>query len=136
MAAENQSYYALIKIMKSQEMSKSSKLKTYRTIIRPIVMYGCEGWTMSEPKEEALKVWERKILRKVYYPKMDTNGRRIHTNKELKDQYKSADIVASIKVRRLEWAGHVVRTDDERMVKRVFLENPGGRRKPGRSRLR
>jgi hypothetical protein len=102
MAAENQSYYALIKIMKSQEISKSSKLKTYRTIIRPIVTYGCEGWTMSEPKEEALKVWERKILRKVYYPQMDTNGWRIHTNKELQDQYKSADIVASIKVRRLE----------------------------------
>jgi hypothetical protein len=36
----------------------------------------------------------------------------------------------------LEWAGHVVRLDDERMVKRVFLENPGGRRKPGRPRLR
>jgi hypothetical protein len=47
---------------------------------------------------------------------------RIHTNKELRDQYRSADTVASINVRRLEWAGHVVRMDDERMVKRVFLE--------------
>jgi hypothetical protein len=51
------------------------------------------------------------------------------------DQYRSADIVTSIKVRRLEWAGHVVRMDDERMVKRVFLGNPGGRRKPRRPRL-
>jgi hypothetical protein len=41
-----------------------------------------------------------------------------------------------MKVRRLEWAGHVVRTDDERMTKRVFLGNPGGRRKPGGPRLR
>jgi hypothetical protein len=61
---------------------------------------------------------------------------RIHTNKELQDQYRSANIVRSIKVRRLEWVGHVVRMDDERMVKRVFLGNPGGRRKPGRPRLR
>jgi hypothetical protein len=86
--------------------------------------------------EEALRVWERKILRKVYSLKRDTNGWRIRTNKELQDQYRSADIVTSIKVRRLEWAGHVVRMKDERMVKTVFFGNPGGRRKPGRHRLR
>jgi hypothetical protein len=98
MAAGNRSDYALAKIMKSREMSKSTKLNIYR-IIKPIVMYGCEGWTMSEHMEEALRVWERKISRKVYDPKRDTNGQRIRTNKELQDQYRSADIVTSIKVR-------------------------------------
>jgi hypothetical protein len=83
-----------------------------------------------------LRVWERKILTKVHGPKRDTNGWRIRTNKELQDQNRSADIVTSIKVRRLEWAGHVVRMDDERMVKRVFLGNPGGRKKPERPGLR
>jgi hypothetical protein len=73
-----------------------------------------------------LRVWERKILRKVYGTKKDTNGWRIRTNKELQDQNRSADIVTSIKVRR--WA--------ERMVKRVFLGNPGGIKKPGRPGLR
>jgi hypothetical protein len=63
-------------------------------------------------------------------------GWRIRTNKELQDQYRSSDTVTSIKVRRLEWAGHVVRMDDERMEKRVFLGNQGGRRKPGRPTLR
>jgi hypothetical protein len=47
--------------------------------------------------DEALRIWERKILRKVYSPKRDTNGRRIHTNKELQDKYRSADKVTSIK---------------------------------------
>jgi hypothetical protein len=65
----------------------------------PIVMYGCEGWAMFEHMEQALRVWERKILRKVYGSKRDTNGRRIRTNKELQDQYRSADIVTSIQVR-------------------------------------
>jgi hypothetical protein len=83
----------------------------------------------------SLRVWERKILTKLYGPKRDTNGWRIHINKELQYQYRSAAILTSIKVRRLEWADHV-RMDDERMVKRVFLGNPGGRRKPGRPRLR
>jgi hypothetical protein len=126
----------LMKIMKSREILKNTRLKIYRIIIKPIVMYGCDGWTMSEHMEEALGVWERKILRKVYSPKRDTNGWRIRTNKELQDQYRSADIVTSIKVRRLEWAGHVVRMDYERMEKREFLGNPGGRRKPIRPRLR
>jgi hypothetical protein len=70
--ARSQSYYALTKVMKSQEISESTKLKIYRTVIRPVVMYGCEGWTMSEHMEEALRAWERKILRKVYGPKRDT----------------------------------------------------------------
>jgi hypothetical protein len=81
--------------------------------------------------EEALRVWERKILRRLYGPKRDTNGWRIRTNKELQDQYRSTDIVTSINVRRLEWAGHVVRMDDEE-----FLGNPEGRRKPGRPKER
>jgi hypothetical protein len=70
----NQSYYALTKIMKSRQISKSTKLKIYKTIIRPVVTYGCEGWTVSEHLEEPLRVWERKILRNVYGPKRDTNG--------------------------------------------------------------
>jgi hypothetical protein len=67
-AAGSWNYYALTKIMKSREISKSTKLKIYRTIIRPIVMYGCGGWTMSKHMEEALRGWEKKILRKVYGP--------------------------------------------------------------------
>jgi hypothetical protein len=63
--------------------TKSTKLKIYKTIMRPIFMHGCEVWTMSEHMEEALRVWERKILRRVYGPKRDTNGCRIHRNKEL-----------------------------------------------------
>jgi hypothetical protein len=47
--------------------------------------------------DEGLRVWARKILRKVYSPKRDTNGWRIRTNKELQDQYRSGDIVTSIK---------------------------------------
>jgi hypothetical protein len=52
----------------------------------------------SEHMEEDLRVWERNMLMRVYGPKRDTNGWRIRTNKELQDQYRSADIPTSIKV--------------------------------------
>jgi hypothetical protein len=114
--------------MKSQDISKSTKLKIYRTIIRPIVMNACEGWTVSEHMEEALRAWERKILRRAYGMKRDTNGWRIRTNKELQDQYRSADIVTSIKARRLEWAGHVVRLDGEENVSGKFRRKKEARK--------
>jgi hypothetical protein len=74
MAAGNRSYYAMTKVMKPRDVSKSTKLKIYRTIISPIVMYGCEGYTMSGHMQETLRVWESKILRMVYGPKRDTDG--------------------------------------------------------------
>jgi hypothetical protein len=78
----------------------------------------------------------KKDLTKSTRPEEGQNGWRIRTNKELQDQYRSANIVTAIEIRRLEWAGHVVRTEGERMVNTVFLGNPGGRRKPGRPKLR
>jgi hypothetical protein len=61
----------------------------------------------------------KKDLKEGVWPERNTNGWRIRTNKELQDQYRSADTVTVIKVRRLEWAGHAVRMDDERIVKSV-----------------
>jgi hypothetical protein len=78
--------------------------------------------------EEALRAWEIKILRRVYGLKRGTNGWRIRTNKELQDQYRSADIVTSIKARRLEWAGHVVRLDGEESVSGKFRRKKEARK--------
>jgi hypothetical protein len=50
--------------------------------------------------------------------------------------YRKTNIVTTIKVRRLEWAGHVVRMSDDRTVKKVFLGQPYGRKKAGRPKLR
>jgi hypothetical protein len=73
--------------------------------------------------EDTLRQRERKILRNTYGPKRDTSGWRIRTNKELQDEYRNADIDTTVKVRRLESAGYVVRTEGESMLKMVFLGN-------------
>jgi hypothetical protein len=59
--------------------------------------------------KSVLKTWERKILRKIYGPIKDQNGRRIPTNDELQVMYKKPNIVTTIKLRRLEEAGHPVK---------------------------
>jgi hypothetical protein len=69
-------------------------------------------------------------------PIKDQNGWRAQTNGELPAIYRKRNTVKTIKVRRLEWAGHLVRISDDRTVKKVFLGKPGGRRKAGRPKLK
>jgi uncharacterized Rmd1/YagE family protein len=62
----NKSYYANRKLVNSSLISRSSKLKIYRTLVRPVVTYGSESWTLTMEEERILAVFERKILRKIY----------------------------------------------------------------------
>jgi hypothetical protein len=80
-----------------------------------------------------LMTWERKILRKIYGPTKKNGQWRIKTNDELMIKYKAPDTVNVIKIRRLEWLGHVVRMNETRSVKKIFegkLEGRRGRRRP------
>jgi hypothetical protein len=87
-----------------------SKIKIYRTIILPVVLYGCESWSLTLREESRLRVFENKVLRRIFGPKKDEvtrKWRRLH-NKELLALY-SRNIIRVIKSRRLRWAGHVAR---------------------------
>lgn len=133
----NRCYYALRELFQSRLLSRSSKLKLYHATIRPVVTYGCEAWTLTKANEEALRRFERKILRKIYGPTQDpiSGQYRIRTNAELEQLYQG-DIVREAKSHRLRWAGHVHRTPDDRMLKIAWQETPTGRRPPGRPRMR
>jgi hypothetical protein len=80
--------------------------------------------------------WERKILRKIYGQTEENGQWRIETNEELMTKYKAPDTVNVIKIRRLEWLGHVVRMNETRSVKKRFEGKLEGRRGRGRPRLR
>jgi hypothetical protein len=73
-------------------------------------------------------------LRKIYGPTKENGQWRIKTNLELMTKYKSQDIVTAIKIRSLEWLGHVIRMNEARIVKKIFeqiLEGRSGRGRPG-----
>ena len=75
-------------------------------------------------------------MRKIYGPTKENGQWRIKTNEELRNKYKSQDHVAIIKIRRLEWLGHVSRMNETRSVKKIFEGKLEGRRGRGRPRLR
>ena len=96
------------------------------------MLYGCETWSHTLREECRLRVFENRILRRIFQPKRDENG---EWRKELYSLYRSPNIVRVIKSRRLKWAGHVARMEDDRSAFKILKDKPTGKihlRKPGR----
>jgi len=132
----NACYHSVQNVLSSRLLSKNLKIKTYRTIILPFVLYGCEAWSLTLREERKLRVFDKMVLRRIFGPRRDEETRewrRLH-NEELSDLYSSPNIVRVIKSRRMRWAGHVARMGEERGVYRVLLGKPEGRRPLGRPR--
>jgi hypothetical protein len=95
----------------------------YKTIILPVVLYGCETWSVTLRVEHRLRVFENTVLRRIFGPKRDEvteEWRKLH-NGELHNLFSSPDIVRQIKSRRMRWAGHVARMGEGRYVYRVLV---------------
>jgi hypothetical protein len=110
-------------------LSKKLKITIHRIIILPVVLYGCETWSLTLRKESKLRVFEKRVLKRIFGPKMDEvtgKWRKLH-NGELNDLYCSPSILRVLKSRRMRWAEHVVRMVEGRDVVRVLVGKPEGK---------
>ena len=110
----------------------------YRSTILPVVLYGCETWSLTLRKEHRLRVFEKRVLKRIFGPQRDGvkgEWRKLH-NEELNDLYSSANIVRVIKSRRMRWAGHVAHMEEGRGVHKVLVGKPEGKRPLRRPRPR
>ena len=104
----------------------------------PVVLYGCETWSLTLREEHRLRVFENRVLRRIFGPRRDGvtgEWRKLH-NEELNDLYCSPNIVRVIKSRRMRWVGHVARIEEGRGVHKVLVGKPEGKRPLGRPRRR
>jgi hypothetical protein len=125
-------------LLSSRLLSRNVKVKIYRTIILPVVLYGCETWSLTLREEHRLRVFENRVLRRKFGPKRgEVTGewRKLH-NEELHKLYSSPDIIRQVKSRRMRWAGHVARMGEERKVYKVLVGKSEGKRRLGRPRRR
>ena len=103
----------------------------------PLVLYGCETWSLTLREKLRLRVFENRVLRRKFGPKRDEGAgewRTLHSE-EFTDLYCSPNIVQVIKSR-MRWTGHVVRMGEGRGVYRVLVGKPEGKRPLGRPRCR
>lgn len=132
----NRAYFANIKLLRSRLLSRTTKMRIYKSLIRPVATYGCETWNITNSDANKLRVFERAIVRRIYGPIYENGFWRIRFNHEIDDILKQEDIVRFAKSQRLRWLGHVERMPDLRITKRIYNSSMTGRRLQGRPRNR
>jgi len=133
----NACYHSVQNLLSSSFLSKNLKIKIYGTIILPVVLRGCETWSLILREECRLKVFENRVLRRIFGPKRDKvtgEWRKLH-NEELNDLYSSPSIRV-IKSRRMRWTGHVLHMGERRSIYRFSVGKPEGKRPLGSPRHR
>jgi hypothetical protein len=135
----NACYFSVQNLLSFSLLSKKVKTEIYRTIILPVVLYGCESWSLTLREESRVRVFENRVLRREFGAKRDEvtgEWRKLHTE-ELSDLYSLPNIVRVVKSRRMKWGGgHVSRTEEGRGVYSVMVGRPEGKRPLGRPRRR
>jgi hypothetical protein len=95
----NAYYHSVQNVLSSRLLSKNIKIKIYRTVILPVVFYGCETWSLTLREKHNLKVFKNRVLRKIFGPKrnkLTVQWRRLH-NEELFDVHSSPILIQVIK---------------------------------------
>ena len=126
--------WSLNALLKSKLLTRRTKIQLYTTIVRPVLTYACETWTLTKELERRLLVFKHSVLRRMLGPVRDevTGEWRIRHNRELRELTRLPPVTSFVRAQRLRWAGHVARMDPVCLLRRVFDGTPEGRRPPGR----
>jgi hypothetical protein len=131
----NTCYLPVQNILSSRLLSKYLKI---RIKILPVILYGCKTWSLTLREEHRLRVFENRVLRRIFGPRRDEvtgEWRKMH-NKELRDLYSLPSIIRIIRSRRMRWAVQVSRMGEKRYAYRLLVGKPEEKRPLGRPRHR
>jgi hypothetical protein len=127
----NACYHSVQNLLSSRLLSKNIKIRIYKTIILPVVLYGCETLSLTLREEHRLRVFENRVLR-IFGPKRDEmkgDWRKVH-KEGLHNLYSSPNIrvIRMIRSRRMRWAGHVARMGKTKNAYWILVGKPEGKR--------
>jgi hypothetical protein len=126
----NACYHSVQSLLSARLLSTNLTVKIYKTIILPLVLCGCETWSITLREKHGLRVFENRVLRRIFGPNRDEvsgEWRKLHSG-ELHNLYSSPDIIMQIESRRMKWAGHVARMGEGRNTYRVLMGKSEGER--------
>ena len=127
----------MLNLLSFRLLSQNVKTQIHITIILPVVLYGCETWLLTLREEGRLRVFEKRVLRRIFEPKRDKvtgEWRKLH-NEELNDLYASPNFIWMIKSR-MERARHRASMGERRDGYRVLVRKPEGKSALGRPKCR
>ena len=119
-------------VLCDKKMPVKLKGKVYRTVVRPAMLYGAETWATTKRQESRIEVNEMRMLRWMCGV---TRKDKIR-NEHIRGTTKVAQASRKIMERRLKWYGHVMRMEEDHVVKRVMTKAIPGKRKRGRPKTR
>ncbi|PSN57778.1 hypothetical protein C0J52_07260 [Blattella germanica] len=134
--AANRTYAALTNIFKTRDIHRQTKITLYMGIIRPVITYGSETWTLNKRTSKIINTFERIILRRIYGQVQEDGMWRIRYNTDMYRLYNNNDISTTIQLQRLQWAGHIIRMEESRIPKKILFSQIEGRRPVGKPRDR
>jgi len=134
--AANRCFHGMGKHLRSHLTSINTKILMYTVLIRPVLTYASETWTLSKINGWRLSLFERKVLHCIFGAKQENGTWQKRYNYELYETFNKPNIVTYIKVKRLAWAGHLMRMNNDRTLKKISDTNPDGVRSVGRQKLR
>jgi hypothetical protein len=111
-------YHSVQSLLSSRLLFRDLKVKIYKTIILPVVLYGCETWSLTLREQHRLRVFENRVLRGIFGPKRDEvmgEWRKLHSG-ELHNLHSFLNIIRQIKSRGMRWAGHVASMGEGRKL--------------------
>ena len=132
MKSEKACCHSVQNILSTSLQSKTMTIQVYRTLILPVVLYGCETWSLTLREEGRMRLFESRVLRRIFGSRKDevTGKWRKLRNEELTGLYSTPNTIWLNKLRRMRWAGHVARMV-ERCAYRFLLGKHEGKRQLG-----
>jgi hypothetical protein len=134
----NACYHSVLKLLSSRLLPKNVKIRIYKTIILPVVLYGCETLSLILREQHSLRVFENRVQRRIFGPKRNevTGGWRKLHNDEIHNLYSSRSVIRIINSRRMRWARHEARMGNKKNLYRILVQKLEGKRPVGRPRRR
>ena len=122
----------LYPLLREKEIPKKVKATIYTTILRPIMLYGCDAWVLTTKLRSKIQAAEMRVLRLI----MGTTRRDKIRNDVIREKLQVESVLNYVEKRQLIWYGHLQRMEDNRYPKKFYGWKPGGKRPVGRPRMR
>ena len=119
-------------VLRRKELSQSTKIKVVNVTMMPVLMYGCETWSLTKKQQSKVQATQMNVLRRIE----GVNRLDRVRNADIRERLNQEGVLDLVKRRQESWKGRLEEMSYEKTTKKVFVGEMEGNRPRGRPRLR